>query len=93
MTRQARDIIVHGRVQGVGFRFFVQRTGTRLGLTGDVCNLPDGTVQIIAEGAPEVLAGFIREVKQGPPAAHVDRLEVHEVAVSGRYKSFMLEGW
>ncbi len=93
MAIQARHIIVHGRVQGVGFRFFVQRAGSRLGLTGDVCNLPDGTVQIMVEGAPEVLAGFIREVKLGPPAAHVDRLEVHEVAASGKYKSFLLEGW
>ncbi len=93
MASQARRIIVHGMVQGVGFRYFVQRVGKRLGLTGDVSNLPDSTVEIVVEGAPGSLEEFIREVRKGPPAARVDRLEIREVAAGGRYPTFMIEGW
>ena len=76
MTKQARRIIVRGMVQGVGFRYFVQRVGKQLGLTGDVCNLPDSTVEIIAEGTPAQVAEFIGEVRKGPPRAYVERLDV-----------------
>jgi acylphosphatase len=93
MTRQARRIIVHGRVQGVGFRYFVQRAGKRFKLGGDVRNLADGTVEIQVEGPPAPLEEFIREVRQGPSAAHVERLEIREIAATGRYSTFMMEGW
>ena len=93
MAKQARRIIVHGMVQGVGFRYFVQRLGKRLGLTGNVCNLPDGTVEIVVEGSPGPMEDFTREVRTGPPMAVVDRLEVHDIAFSGRYPTFMTEGW
>jgi acylphosphatase len=93
MAKQARRITVHGMVQGVGFRFFVQRVGRRLGLTGDVRNLPDWTVEIVVEGNPGPLEEFIREVRRGPPMAHVERLEIHDIAVSGSYSSFSIEGW
>jgi acylphosphatase len=93
MTRQARRIIVHGMVQGIGFRYFVQRAGKRLKLVGDVRNLADGTVEIQVEGTPVPLAEFISEVNQGPSMARVERLEIHEIAVTGRYSTFMIEGW
>lgn len=93
MARQARLIIVRGVVQGVGFRYFVQRTGKKLGLTGDVRNLPEGAVQIIAEGAAHKLEEFAEEVRRGPSMARVERFEMHEIAVTDRYATFMLEGW
>ncbi|MGA2260201.1 MAG: acylphosphatase [Acidobacteriota bacterium] len=93
MAHQARRIIVHGMVQGVGFRYFVQRVGKRQGLVGDVCNLPDATVEIVVEGTPGLIEEFIGEVRKGPPMAHVERLEIHDIAVSGRYRTFMIEGW
>lgn len=93
MEKQARRIIVHGMVQGVGFRYFVQRAGKRLGLAGDVCNLPDATVEILVEGNAAELDEFIREVRKGPPMAHVERLEILDIAVSGRNPTFMVEGW
>jgi len=89
----ARRIVVRGMVQGVGFRYFVQRSGKRLGLAGNVCNLADGTVEIVVEGSPEVLEEFIGEVRKGPPAAQVKRVEIHDIAVSGRYPTFLIEGW
>jgi acylphosphatase len=93
MNREAKRIIVHGIVQGVGFRYFVQRAGTRMGLTGDVRNLPDRTVEIIVEGDSGRMDVFLKEVRKGPPASQVDRLEIHEIAPGGGYKSFMMEGW
>ncbi len=93
MAKLARRIIVHGMVQGVGFRFFVRRVGRRLALTGNVCNLPDGTVEIVVEGSPELLEEFIGEVKKGPPSAQVERVDIHDIAVSGRYPMFLIEGW
>jgi len=89
----ARRIVVHGMVQGVGFRYFVRRSGKQLGLTGNVCNMADGTVEIVVEGSPEVLEDFIGEVRNGPPGARVKRVEIHDVAVSGRYPTFLIEGW
>jgi len=90
---QAKHIVVHGMVQGVGFRYFVQRTGSRLGLGGNVRNLPDSTVDIVVEGDGRRVAEFIREVSRGPSMAHVDRLEVNDLEPTGSYHSFMIEGW
>ena len=71
MAAQAKQIIVHGRVQGVGFRYFVQHTGNRLGLTGNVRNCPDSTVEIVVEGDARKIADFIKQVKKGPSLASV----------------------
>jgi acylphosphatase len=93
MPVQARRIVVHGRVQGVGFRYFVRNIGTRLGLTGNVSNLPDSTVEIIVEGNPTRIVEFIREVQEGPSLARVDRLEIQDLPGGGSYSTFQLEGW
>ena len=65
---------VQGRVQGVGFRYFVLRRAEDLGLTGWVRNLPDGDVEVEAEGPREALQGLIERVREGPAAARVDRV-------------------
>jgi acylphosphatase len=93
MAKQARRIVVHGMVQGVGFRYFVQRLGKRLGLAGDVRNLPDAAVEIVVEGNAGPMDEFMREVKRGPSMAYVDRLEIHEIAAGGRSPTFTIEGW
>lgn len=93
MAKQARSIIVYGMVQGVGFRYFVQRLGRRLGLAGNVSNMPDATVEITVEGEAGPLDEFIGEVRKGPPMARVERLEIHKITVSSRYPTFMIEGW
>ncbi len=93
MSSQAKHIIVHGRVQGVGFRYFVQHAGTRLGLTGNVCNCDDGTVEIIAEGNPKRLQDFIQEVRKGPSMARVLRVDVNDIPAEGNYSTFQIEGW
>ena len=93
MASQARRIIVHGRVQGVGFRYFVQSAAGRLGLVGNVRNRRDGTVEIAVEGDEAVIEEFLKEVRKGPPFSRVDRLDVTEAPADGKYTSFRIEGW
>ncbi len=70
--------IVHGEVQGVGFRAFTQRHATALGLSGWVRNLYDGNVEFLAEGETEKVREFIRLLGTGPRCAIVSRLEILE---------------
>jgi acylphosphatase len=69
-------IIVGGVVQGVGFRYFVLRRATELGLKGYVSNRENGDVEIAAVGERGALDEFIKQVKIGPRAAHVTRTQV-----------------
>jgi acylphosphatase len=64
-------LILSGRVQGVGFRYHALRCAERLHLRGWVRNLPDGSVEVEAEGERDVLAAFAAEMRQGPSAARV----------------------
>jgi acylphosphatase len=70
-------IIVHGRVQGVFYRDSTMRKARELGLAGTVRNLPDGTVQIVAQGPATSLEELIRWAHEGPPAAAVSDLITH----------------
>ena len=67
--------IVSGRVQGVGFRWFVMREAARLDLAGYVRNLPDGTVEVVAQGAVAALVSLESALRHGPPAARVDGVD------------------
>ncbi len=93
MAAHAKQIIVYGRVQGVGFRYFVQHVGNRLGLTGNVRNCPDSTVEIVVEGDAKGIADFIKQVERGPSLARVQRVDVVDIPVQGTYGSFSIEGW
>ena len=70
-----RGFRVHGRVQGVGFRWWTQRTARELGLGGSVRNLPDGGVEVHAVGPVDVVVRLERALRQGPPASRVERVE------------------
>ena len=67
--------IVEGRVQGVGYRYFVMREAASLGVSGFARNLPDGRVEVVGEGADEALASFEERLREGPSFAEVKRLE------------------
>jgi acylphosphatase len=71
---------IHGRVQQVGFRWFVMRIAQRLGLAGWVRNNADGTVELEASGAPESISELRTRVARGPSAARVDH--VHDLPLS-----------
>ncbi|MGD2113598.1 MAG: acylphosphatase [Acidobacteriota bacterium] len=75
---ESRRYRLEGRVQGVGFRWFVRERARELGLHGWTRNEPDGSVTVVASGEPEVLARFEELLRQGPPAGRVDRLESRE---------------
>jgi len=88
--RLARRYVISGRVQGVGFRVFAQATASREGLHGWVRNLPDGRVEISAEGEAEALERFERHVRHGPPGAKVDHVDAIEEGVSGADAGFRM---
>lgn len=72
MGIERRRIIARGRVQGVGFRWFVRDAADALGLEGWVRNLPDGrTVETVAQGPPERLDELAAAIRRGPPGSHV----------------------
>jgi acylphosphatase len=73
------QIIVHGDVQGVGFRWFACRAAEQLGVAGTVANQRDGTVRVVARARPEVLERLRGVLHQGPPYATVTHLEVIEL--------------
>ena len=93
MLVQAKQITVHGKVQGVGFRFFVQRAGKRLGLNGKVRNRPDDTVEIVVAGDAELIKEFVSQVSKGPPLSRVERLDIQDIAPVEGFRSFQIEGW
>ncbi len=66
---------VRGIVQGVGFRVFAERAARRMGLAGLARNLPDGRVEIVAEGPQATLLAFITEVRRGPRGAGVEEVQ------------------
>lgn len=79
---------VSGSVQGVGFRYFVWQTARQLGLTGWVRNLPNGTVELLAEGPRPQLEQLARAVGSGPPAADVHSCALSWHPASGEFTSF-----
>lgn len=80
--------IANGKVQGVSYRVYVQDSATELGLTGSVRNLPDGTVEIIAQGQPDVLKEFVEYLHEGSLMAKVESLGVDWVSPKVTYDEF-----
>ena len=73
-----RRVIVHGRVQGVGFRFILARAAQTRGVAGWVRNRPDGTVEAVFEGERDAVESLVRFCGEGPRGAAVERVEVFE---------------
>jgi len=88
--RVARRFLISGRVQGVGFRFFAERAAGREGLHGWVRNLPDGRVEVAAEGEVEAVDRFEGQLRHGPSGARVEQLDVEDTVPEGRYGGFSI---
>ena len=86
----ARRYRISGRVQGVGFRFFTEAAARREGVRGWARNAPDGAVEILAEGDAEAIERFERSIRQGPPSARVEDVQVDLVAPTGRDSYFVV---
>ena len=80
--------VVHGQVQGVGFRWFVRRSCAGLGLTGWVANDSDGSVRLVAEGESVALGRLSELLKAGPPGAVVERVEARRSPATGEFDRF-----
>ena len=78
-----RRVIVHGRVQGVGFRVTVARAAGTRGVAGWVRNRSDGAVEAAFEGEPDAVESLVRLCEEGPRGAVVDRIEVSEEEPEG----------
>ncbi|TVR74466.1 MAG: acylphosphatase [Spirochaetaceae bacterium] len=87
----AVEIRVHGRVQGVGFRYYACREAARVGVTGWVRNEPDGTVLVHAEGSPDQLRQMEDFLRRGPSYARVDSVDIRRPPATGTFRSFNVE--
>ena len=88
---ETRRYLISGRVQGVGFRWFVEREAAQTGITGWVRNCDNGDVEVMATGTPDQHRSLCRKLQQGPRAARVDHVsESREVLL--KTNSFRIEG-
>lgn len=78
MTDRSIQAIVRGRVQGVGFRWFVREAAVALDLAGQVRNRPDGSVEVMASGAVDRIAALLERLREGPAGATVSGVEIED---------------
>jgi acylphosphatase len=86
--RVGRRYIVNGRVQGVGFRYFIRDAAMREGVAGWVTNRPDGCVEVYVEGETEAVTRVERDIRRGPPGARVEQVQVDAEEPGGAYLRF-----
>jgi acylphosphatase len=89
---QSRRFLVRGRVQGVGFRWFVEREAHILGIAGWVRNNSDSSVEVLAMGTRDQLADLLSRLREGPRAARVDDIEELEAELISELTTFRIEG-
>jgi acylphosphatase len=90
VTAKRVHIIVSGLVQGVGFRMFVMREASARGLSGWTRNLPDGTVEIEAQGNAGLVDELVRQLKIGPSRSRVTSIKVREKAINASDMGFRI---
>ena len=87
----ARKYFISGLVQGVGYRYFAQRSSAKHQVRGYVKNLPDGRVEILAEGNAAAVEAFRHDLAAGPAYSQVGTIEELVVELTGAYSSFRIE--
>lgn len=85
---QRLNAIVFGRVQGVGFRFFVLQQAVAMGLTGWVRNTSEGMVEVVAEGDSASVQELLAVLSEGPDAAYVRDVKFHYCPATGEFRDF-----
>ncbi len=90
MPTQRLVATVRGQVQGVGFRWFVQREAARLGLDGWVANQYDGSVEVVAEGSEAALSELVLTLWEGPPGASVGGVDMRHEPARGNLVGFTI---
>ena len=81
---------VFGRVQGVGFRFFVLQSAASIGVRGWVRNMADGSVEALVEGTPDQHRVFEEQLRQGPRWSRVTEVQMHDMPNAGREDVFQI---
>ncbi|MBB6447343.1 acylphosphatase [Bacillus benzoevorans] len=84
-------IIVFGKVQGVGYRYFSQMKAVQYGVKGWAKNLPDGSVEIIALGTNDQLEPFTEELRKGNPFSKINNMEITEMDQIEHFHSFTIK--
>jgi len=93
-SSRAIEAVVRGRVQGVGFRWFVLRQAAVLDVSGWVANERDGAVRVVAEGPAEEVGLLLAALREGPPGADVMEVAVAEHPATGGFDGFSVRsGW
>jgi acylphosphatase len=87
MTAVRREVTFRGRVQGVGFRYSARAVARSYRVGGCVRNMPDGSVELVAEGPAEEVEGFLRDLKERM-AGYIRSAQVREAQPTGRYGGF-----
>ncbi|WP_053361576.1 acylphosphatase [Bacillus sp. FJAT-27251] len=85
------QIVVTGKVQGVGYRYYAQMMAVQHGITGWVRNRPDGSVEMLTSGTKENLDLFLKEIRSGSPFSSVDEMRIEEKQHKERYNSFTIK--
>ncbi|HEX3580576.1 MAG TPA: acylphosphatase [Thermoanaerobaculia bacterium] len=86
--KEMRLIRIHGKVQGVGYRFFATRVARRLGLRGYIQNNRDGSVEAAVEGEKDAIDEWLEELKEGPRYAEVTKIDQESKEFTGRLPDF-----
>jgi acylphosphatase len=85
------EVNVRGRVQGVGFRYFVAARAMRVGLTGFVANDQDGSVRVVVEGPSADLEDLLEALHEGPASSIVERVDEDWLPYTGHWGTFSIE--
>ena len=83
-------VFVGGRVQGVAYRYFAEKYASRLDIAGWVRNLPDGRVEILAEGSDAHIETLLARLREGPSLAEIDSFEVRRERSTGEFREFRI---
>ncbi len=84
-------LFISGYVQGVGFRWYVERSARRINICGFVKNLRDGRVEVVAEGDDNLMKQFLQELKEGSFKGHIEEIKKVEEEYQGEYSNFTIK--
>ena len=87
----ARKYLISGQVQGVGYRYFAQRSSAKHQVRGYVKNLEDGSVEVLVEGSAKAVEAFRQDLAAGPHHSRVGQIEELVIEPTGLYSTFRIE--
>jgi acylphosphatase len=89
-TTKRMQVIFSGRVQGVGFRYTVYQTSEAFKVAGFVCNLPDGRVEVVAEGNEQTLSDFLNDIRSSHVGRYITKEQIRWLAATDKFDRFRI---